>query len=393
MAKKSLEDIDLEDKRILMRVDFNVPLKDGLIGDDTRIRAALASIRYVLEQPGTSCVLMSHLGRPKGKFVPSMSLDPVAKRLSELIGRPVRMAPDCVGVETEQMAANQGSGDILMLENVRFHPEEEANDAGFAKQLASIGDVFVNDAFGTAHRAHASTEGVARLLPAVAGFLMEKEIRFLGTLLEDPPTPYVAIIGGAKVSTKIKVLESLLPKVSSLIIGGGMAYTFLKSQGVRVGNSLVEDDHSDTAQRLIQQARSLGKQLVLPQDHLAADTFGENAVAEIVAEGIPEGKIGMDIGPKTLGVCRPIIASARTLVWNGPVGVFEFARFAEGTQEVAKMVSECSGTTVIGGGDVVAAVNEFGLAQKITHVSTGGGASLEFLEGTTLPGIAILEEK
>ncbi len=392
MAKKTVRDIDLKNKRVLMRADFNVPVKDGVITDDTRIRAALPTIKYILDQEGVSLVLMSHLGRPKGSVKPELSLRPVAKHLSNLLGREVKMAPDCIGEEVEKMAKELGAGEVLLLENLRFHAEEEKNDSEFAKKLASLGEIYVNDAFGTAHRAHASTEGVAHYLPAVAGFLMEKEIKFLGGVIENPEKPFVAIIGGAKVSTKIGVLESLLKNVNTLIIGGGMSYTFLKVLGHSIGKSLLEEEFLDTAKKLLDKASELGVKVLLPQDHLVASEFSENAEAEYVGSvDIPEGKIGMDIGKKTLDTYRDVIANAKTVVWNGPLGVFEFDNFANGTLEVAKMVAECKGTTVVGGGDSVAAVNKFGLADKIDHVSTGGGASLEYLEGKELPGIKVLE--
>jgi phosphoglycerate kinase len=394
MAKKTVADLDLRGKRVLCRVDFNVPIKDGRIGDDTRIRAALDTIKYILDQDGSSLILMSHLGRPKGKVVPEHSLKPVAGRLAELLDREVIMAGDCIGAEVEKQAGALAAGQILLLENVRFHGEEEANDAEFAAKLAKLGEVYVNDAFGSAHRAHASTEGIAHHLPGVAGFLMEKEIRFLGGVLENPQKPFVAIIGGAKVSTKIAVLESLLTKVSSFIIGGGMAYTFLKVQGHSVGNSLVEEEFLSTADNLLKTAAQQGVEVLLPEDHLVAGEFSEQAEAEYIAEvDIPAGKIGMDVGKRTLERCRKVIAAAKTLVWNGPLGVFEFAAFAQGTLETAKAVSQCPGTTVVGGGDSVAAVKQFGLDDTISHVSTGGGASLEYLEGKDLPGIVILQNK
>lgn len=392
--KKTVEDVDLRGKRVLCRVDFNVPIKEGRIGDDTRIRAALDTIDYILGQEGSSLILMSHLGRPKGKVAPEHSLAPVAGRLGELLGREIIMASDCVGPEVEKQAGQLKAGQVLLLENVRFHKEEEANDPRFAAQLAGLGQIYVNDAFGSAHRAHASTEGVAHHLPAVAGFLMEKEIRFLGGVLDNPEKPFVAIIGGAKVSTKIAVLESLLAKVSSFIIGGAMAYTFRKSQGHRVGASLVEEDLLDTAMDLLGKADKQGVEVLLPVDHMVAAEFSDTAKAEYVPEiDIPEGKIGMDVGKQTLARYREVIAPAKTLVWNGPLGVFEFPAFAKGTLETAKAVSQCSGTTVVGGGDSVAAVKQFGLDEKISHVSTGGGASLEYLEGKTLPGILALQNK
>ena len=392
--KKTVKDVDLRGKRVLCRVDFNVPIKDGRIGDDTRIRAALDTISYILEQEGSSLILMSHLGRPKGKVVAEHSLKPVAAHLGELLGRQVIMTADCVGPEVERQAAELKAGQVLLLENVRFHAEETANDAAFAAQLAKLGELYVNDAFGSAHRAHASTEGVAHHLPGVAGFLMEKEIRFLGGVLENPQKPFVAIIGGAKVSTKIAVLESLLTKVSSFIIGGAMAYTFLKVQGHRVGASMVEDELLETAKDLLAKAENKKVEVLLPIDHLVAAEFSDTAKAEYVAEvDIPEGKIGMDVGQQTLERYEQVIAPAKTLVWNGPLGVFEFPEFAKGTLETAKAVSRCSGTTVVGGGDSVAAVKQFGLDEKISHVSTGGGASLEYLEGKTLPGIQALQNK
>jgi phosphoglycerate kinase len=393
MSVKTVKDIDLKNKRIIMRADFNVPLKEGNITDDTRIRAALPTIEYIVEQEGASLTLMSHLGRPKGKKDPAFSLAPVAGRLSELLGKPVKMAPDCIGPEVEEMAKLQ-AGEIMLLENVRFYNEETDNDEGFAKKLAALGDVYVNDAFGTAHRAHASTEGIARFLPAVAGFLIEKEVAFFSPLLADPKQPFVAVIGGAKVSSKIGVLETLLPKCSTLVIGGGMAYTFLRVQNHSVGKSLVEEEYLDTAKKLLDDVERMGKEIILPVDHMVGDEFSEHAKAEYIdSVDIPDGKIAMDIGPKTLELIRERIAEAASLVWNGPMGVFEFDAFAKGTMETAKFVADCSGTTVIGGGDSVAAVNKFNLADNIDHVSTGGGASLEFLEGKTLPGIAALQTK
>jgi phosphoglycerate kinase len=394
MAKKTIRDIDLKGKRVLCRVDFNVPIKSGRITDDTRIRESLPTIHYILQQKGARLILMSHLGRPKDKPEPEYSLKPVAQRLSELLDKPVAMAGDCVGSAVEAQVKDLRDGEVLLLENVRFHKAETDNDRDFAARLAGLGEVYVNDAFGSAHRAHASTEGVAHFLPAVAGFLMEKEIKFLGGVFQNPTRPFVAIIGGAKVSTKIAVLESLLPRVSTLIIGGGMAYTFLKAKGVKVGKSLVEEDFLDTARSLIKKAAELKVQVLLPVDHKVAAEFNENAKAEYVAGAdIPDGKFGMDIGEKTLASYRPVIVAAKTVVWNGPLGVFEFPDFAGGTLEVAKMVAECKGVTVVGGGDSVAAVQKFGLADKIGHVSTGGGASLEFLEGKALPGIVALAEK
>ena len=394
MAVKTVKDVDLKDKRIIMRADFNVPLKGDRITDDTRIRAAMPTIEYILAQEGTRLILMSHLGRPKGKKAPEFSLAPVAERLSELLGKEVKMAEDCVGDAVESEVKGLKAGDVLLLENLRFHAEETGNDEGFAKDLAGLGDIYVNDAFGTAHRAHASTEGITHHLPAVAGFLIDKEVRFFEPLLENPEQPFVAVIGGAKVSSKIGVLETLLPKCKTLIIGGGMAYTFLKVKGIPIGKSLVEEEYLDTAKKLLEEAEKQGNEVLLPVDHIVADEFSENAKPETVdSVEIPEGKIAMDIGPKTLDQMRSKIDNAKSLVWNGPMGVFEFDAFAQGTLETAKMVAGCSGTTVVGGGDSVAAVNKFDLADRIDHVSTGGGASLEFLEGKTLPGIAALEQK
>ncbi len=394
MAKKTVRDVELKNRRVLMRVDFNVPLKDGNIADDMRIKAALPTIRHILEQEETSLILMSHLGRPKGKAVPDLSLKPIARRLTELLGRNVTMAPDCVGDEIQAMASELSKGRVLLLENLRFHGEEEKNDQEFARSLARLGDIYVNDAFGTAHRAHASTEGVAHILPGVAGFLMEKEIRFLGDALDKPEKPFVAIIGGAKVSSKIAVLESLLQKVDTMVIGGGMAYTFLKVQGHQTGRSLLEEDYLETARNLLSKASQKGVTILLPVDHKVGASFDENAEAVYVdSPDVPEEMIGMDIGQKTLDNMREKILSAETLVWNGPLGVAEFPAFAAGTHGVARLVAECEGTTIVGGGDSVAAVNQFGLADRIDHVSTGGGASLEFLEGKVLPGVAVLQSK
>ncbi|MFN2310591.1 MAG: phosphoglycerate kinase [Spirochaetia bacterium] len=393
MALRTIQSADLSGKTILVRVDFNVPIKDGVVGDDTRIRAALPTLKYLLEQKGSRLVLMSHLGRPKGGSDPAFSLSPVAARLAELIGRPVQQALDVIGNAVEQELKGLDAGGILMLENVRFYKEETENDPGFAEKLSKLGDVYVNDAFGSAHRAHASTEGIAKFLPSYAGLLLEKEVRFFQPVVTNPDKPFVAVIGGAKVSSKIGVLETLLPNCSALIIGGGMAYTFLKVMGHSVGSSLLEEDHLDTAKSLLDKAKEKGVEVLLPLDHIVASEFSENAAPEAVdSVDIPDGKMGMDIGPKTVAKFKEVIGGAKTVLWNGPMGVFEFDNFAGGTLEVAKAIAECQGTSIVGGGDSVAAANKFQLSERMSHVSTGGGASLEFLEGKVLPGIAALEE-
>lgn len=392
MGLRTIKDIDLSHKRVLMRVDFNVPLKEGVVTDATRIKMALPSIKYILEQEGTSLVVMTHLGRPKGEKKAEFSLAPVARAFSELLGRKVMMAPDCIGEETEQMAQGLKPGEVLLLENVRYYKEETDNDAGFAQQLARLGDLYVNDAFGTAHRAHASTEGVAHHLPSAAGFLIEKEVAFFGKLLTNPEKPFVAVIGGAKVSSKIGVLESLLEKCDAIVIGGAMAYTFLKVQGRHIGKSLFEQEYRETAEVFLAKAEEKGVRIILPLDHVAASEFSESAQPAAVDDvDIPDDLIGLDVGPKTLEAVRDELSKAKSIVWNGPMGVFEIEQFARGTLQVAEMIAECKGTTVVGGGDSVAAVNKFGFSDRIDHVSTGGGASLEFLEGRVLPGIAALE--
>ena len=390
MDKKTVRDVELKGKRVLMRADFNVPLQDGAISDDNRIRAALPTITYILEQ-GASLVLMSHLGRPKGQAKPELSLAPVAKRLSELLGRPVTLAPDCVGPEVKALAAALQPGEVLLLENTRFHAAEKTNDPAFAAQLAELGELFVNDAFGTAHRAHASTVGVTQYLPAVAGFLIEKEINFLGRATGKPEHPYVVVLGGAKVSGKIGVIQNLLGKADKVLIGGGMANTFFKAQGLEIGDSLVEDDALDTARALLAEA---GDKLVLPVDAVVADAFANEAHRKTV--GVHEVEPGwriLDIGPATVDHYRQILEAARTVVWNGPMGVFEMPNFAQGTFAIAEILAEIDAITIIGGGDSAAAVQQAGVAGKVSHVSTGGGASLEFLEGKTLPGIAALADK
>ena len=390
MDKKTIRDVDVAGKRVLMRVDFNVPLQEGQITDDTRIRAALPTIQYLLDH-GASLVLMSHLGRPKGEVKPELSLKPVAARLGQLLGTEVQMAPDCIGPEVEKMAAALQPGDVLLLENTRFHPGERKNDPQMSAQLARLGDLFVNDAFGAAHRAHASTEGVTHHLPAVAGLLMEKEIEFLGTTIESPAHPYVAIIGGAKISDKIGVIRNLLTQADWLLIGGGMANTFFAAQGYEMGDSLVEEDSLDIARELME----LGKgKLVLPVDGVVADAFSADAHAKVVqVDQIEPGWRMLDIGPQSVELFRTQIAAAKTVVWNGPMGVFEMAPFAKGTTAIAEMLAASGATTIIGGGDSVAAIQQAGLADKMSHISTGGGASLEMLEGKVLPGLAALDDK
>ncbi|MCK9286207.1 MAG: phosphoglycerate kinase [Sphaerochaetaceae bacterium] len=392
MKLRTLKDVDLTGKRVLIRVDFNVPLKDGVVTDDTRIVGALPTVRHILEQKGTSLVVMSHFGRPKGKKDPAFSMAPIAKKFGELLGRPVQLASDVIGEAVSKEVGALKSGEVLLLENVRFYKEEEANDPEFSKSLAAFGDVYVNDAFGTAHRAHASTEGVSHYLPSVAGLLIEKEVKFFAPLLESPDKPFVAIIGGSKVSSKISVLESLAKTCDAIVIGGGMAYTFLKVQGYSVGKSLLETDFLDVAKSFLDKAKERNVRVILPVDHICATEFSEAASpVGIDAIDIPDNMLGMDVGPKTLELIKEELAHARSIVWNGPLGVFEFDSFAKGTREVAAMVADCTGTTVVGGGDSVAAVNKFGYAERIDHVSTGGGASLEFLEGKELPGIKALE--
>jgi len=390
MNKKTVKDIDIKNKRVLMRVDFNVPMADGKVTDDKRIRAALPTMQYVLDQ-NASLILMSHLGRPKSASDSQFSLRAASEVLSTLLARPVKMAPDCVGPEVETMAKDLKPGEVLMLENTRFHPEEEKNDLDFAKRLASLGEVYVNDAFGSAHRAHASTEGVARFLPAVSGFLMEQELEYLGRAVANPEHPYIAILGGAKISDKILVVETLLAQCDKLIIGGGMANTFLAAQGLNMQDSLVEESSLETAKRIM--AKSADK-FILPVDAVIADKFAEDANTQVVdVDKIPAGWRMLDVGPKTVGVYQAALSGAKLVVWNGPVGVFEMPKFAEGTFALARMLAESNAVTVIGGGDSASAVKKAGVAKKMTHVSTGGGASLEFLEGKELPGVAALMDK
>ncbi len=390
--KKSIEDISVAGKKVLVRCDFNVPLKEGVITSDKRIVAALPTIRYLLDQ-GAAVILCSHLGRPKGQVMPEYSLAPVAARLSELLGRPVQMAKDVVGPDAAAKAAALQPGQLLMLENVRFEKGETKNDPELAKKFASLAEIYVNDAFGSAHRAHASTAGVADYLPAVCGYLIQKEITVMGKALADPKRPFVAILGGAKVSDKIGVIENLLDKVDTLIVGGGMAYTFLKAQGHAIGASLCEEDKLDLARQMLQKAEKLGVRLLLPVDNVAGDKFDANCAVQVVDDEIPEGWMGMDIGPKTVELYCAAVKGAGTVVWNGPMGVFEFDQFAKGTLAVASAVAESGAVSIIGGGDSAAAVTKLGFADKMTHISTGGGASLEFLEGKELPGIAALNDK
>lgn len=395
MNKKSVKDVNIKGKKVLMRVDFNVPLDDNLkITDNTRITAAVPTIEYAIKQ-GAKVILMSHLGRPDGRVVDKMRLDPVAKELSSLLGKQIKKLNDCVGSDIKAEVDKMKDGDVLLLENLRFHAEEEKNNPDFAKQLASLGDIYVNDAFGTAHRAHASTEGVTKYLPSVAGFLLQKEIDYLGTALENPKKPFVAILGGAKVSDKIGVIENLIPKVDAILIGGGMAYTFLKAKGKTIGTSKLEADKVSVAQGLLKKAEAKNVKIVLPVDHIIADKFDARANAkEQPSEDIPDGWFGVDIGPKTIKLFCDTLKLAKTVVWNGPLGVFEMEQFSYGTKAVGEYIAKLKGVvSIIGGGDTAAAVSKFNLEDKMTHISTGGGASLEFLEGKELPGVVALNDK
>ncbi|HSL30522.1 MAG TPA: phosphoglycerate kinase [Anaerolineales bacterium] len=390
MNKKTVKDIDLKGKRVLMRVDFNVPMEDGKVTDDKRIKASLPTIRYVLEQ-GASLILMSHLGRPKGGPDPEFSLRAAAEVLSSHLGVPVKMAPDTIDAEAEAMAKELKPGEVLMLENTRFNKGEEKNDLDLAKRMAALADVFVNDAFGSAHRAHSSTEGVAQFLPSVSGFLMEQELEYLGRAVANPEHPYIAILGGAKISDKIDVVESLLARADKVIIGGGMANTFLAAKGINMQDSLVEEASLETAKSIIEKA---GDRLVLPVDAVIADKFDAEANSQVVdVDKIPAGWRMLDVGPKTLDLYKEVLDGARLVVWNGPVGVFEMPKFAEGTFALARMLADSGAMTVIGGGDSASAVKKAGVAKQMTHVSTGGGASLEYLEGKELPGVAALMDK
>lgn len=395
LNKKTIEDVEVSGKKVLVRCDFNVPLKEGVITNDKRIVAALPTIQYLIKN-NAKVILCSHLGRPKGEYKPEFSLAPVAARLSELLGKEVKLAKDAevVGEQAKTLSSAMNDGDVILLENVRYRKEETKNVPEFSKELASLADVYVNDAFGTAHRAHCSTTGVADYLPAVCGYLIQKEISVMGEALNAPKRPLVAILGGAKVSDKIGVIKNLLEKVDTLIVGGGMAYTFFKAKGWAVGNSLCEDDKVDLAKELLTRAEEKGVKFLLPVDNKLGDKFDENCKSQVVnSDSIPDGWMGMDIGPASISLFCDAVKDAGTVIWNGPMGVFEFAQFAEGTLEVAKAIAASNAISIIGGGDSVAAVTKLGFADKMSHISTGGGASLEFLEGLELPGIAALQAK
>ena len=393
MNKKTIKDVNIKSKRVLMRVDFNVPLnKDLKIEDDTRITAALATIKYAVDN-GARVILMSHLGRPKAAD-DSLRLDPVAKRLSELLGKKVIKLNDCIGDDVQKAVSAMKDTDVALLENLRFHPEEEKNDPGFAKKLAALGEIYVNDAFGTAHRAHASTEGVTKFIKVcVTGFLLAKEIEYFDKALSNPPKPFVAILGGAKVSDKIMVIENLMKKVDAILIGGGMAYTFLKAQGMEIGSSKLEADKIDVAKSIIEKAKQLGVKLVLPVDHLIADKVDAVSNTRVVTDVVPQGWMAVDIGPKTVDEFKKELRNAKMIIWNGPLGVFEITKFARGTEDVARFIAGLKTISIIGGGDTASAIAKFGLEHAMTHISTGGGASLEYLKGKVLPGVAALNDK
>ena len=391
--KKTVRDVDIKGKKVLIRVDFNVPLdENGRITDDTRIKKALPTIKYAQDAP-SKVILMSHMGRPKGEVRPGMTLVPCAERLSKLLGRNVKMLKDSVGPEVESAVNSMSDGEVLLLENLRFHKEETKNNPEFAKALASLGDVFINDAFGTCHRAHASTEGVTKFLPGAMGFLVEKEINYFDKILRSPEKPFVLILGGAKVSDKISVIENMLPKIDSLLISGAMAYTFLKTRLKGIGSSRFEEDKLDVASDIFMKARKSNVSVFLPEDHVIAKTITAKARTRVVTEHIPDGWIGLDIGPRTVKKFENAVKNARTILWNGPVGYFELKPFSKGTTQMAKFIARLNTTSVIGGGDTAAAINALGLADKMSHISTGGGASLEYLEGKELPGIAALQDK
>jgi len=396
VAKKTVRDLNLKDRRVFVRVDFNVPLKNGAIGDDTRIQSSVPTIRYVLDAGAAVVILASHLGRPKGKPNPEMSLRPVATRTGELLGRDVVFADDCVGSAVERAVADAPKGGVVLLENLRFHPDEEKDDEDFAKKLASLADAYVNDAFGAAHRAHASVHAIVKMVAdAGAGLLMENELRYLGEAVGNPARPYVAVLGGAKVSDKIEVIENLIPRVDRLVIGGAMAYTFFKTQGKPVGKSLVEDDKLSAARDIIERATARELTLLLPVDHIVAPKLEAGVPTETLSVDDPKigDRMGLDIGPRTAKTYADALHDAKTVVWNGPMGVFEIDAFAQGTIAVANAVADVKGTTIVGGGDSIAAVKKAGVADRITHISTGGGASLEFLGGRTLPGVEVLPDK